>query len=450
MERRVLAAISAVVLSYGLLQTMLVPAANHVQADLHTSSQGATWAVLSAMLLSSAAVTPVLGRLADRFGQRTILLACLWIYLAGALVAAVAPSIEVLIAARVLQGVGLTLVPLSFALVKSSLTGPAVGRGLALAATLVTGSAGAGLLAGGLIADHFSWRWLFVIGAAVIVVALVLTSRDLPADEARDASPIDWSGAALLAVALTTLLLAVTQGRAWGWTSWQVLGLVGLALLSAALLVVVEERVAAPLIDLNLMRGGLLAAHLGALMLGVNQFMLYTLLPHLAQAPGSGASGLGLSATAAAALLVPGALLTIPAGRWRPARVDEPRSLLAVGLAVSSVGAGVLLVARGGPLVVTAVYVLVSLGYGIAMAALPRLVARECPPLRLGSVNAVNTVARTVGGAFGSQLAALVLSGQSRPGRSAYDLGFAVAAAAAVIGVPLVLAAGVRQSRVAV
>lgn len=454
----VLTAVSAVVVSYGLMQTMLVPTIGVLQRDLNTTTGAASWAALSAMLLASAVITPLAGRLGDRYGKRRILLWMLAVYLAGTLGAIVAPSIGVLIACRAVQGVGLTLLPLSFAVMRDALAPERVHVGIALASGLVTGTAGLGLLVGGLVVDHGSWRWLFVIGAALVITALAMTARWIPEGGERHPGRLDLPGMALMTVGLIAALLAITQGPTWGWRSPSVMGLFGAALVFLVAFGVVESRVAHPLVDPSLItERPLAAAHLGALLLGVNQFAVYVLVPKLAELPATGGPGFGLSVTGAALILLPGTLLTVPASwttPWLERRIGV-RGPLVTGLAVAAIGTTLLALAHGTVWQAVLNYAIASAGWGLAMASLPRMVNAACPQAQSGSANGVNTVARTVGGAVGGQLAAALLASNTAsltglPTSNGFSAAFLVAAgvaAAGAIAVPLPAFRSRRETR---
>lgn len=455
----VLTAVSAVVVSYGLMQTMLVPTIGVLQRDLNTTTGAASWAVLSAMLLASAVVTPLAGRLGDRYGKRRILLWMLAVYLVGTLGAIVAPSIGVLIACRAVQGVGLTLLPLSFAVMRDALAPERVHVGIALASGLVTGTAGLGLLVGGLVVDHGSWRWLFVIGAVLVTTALAMTACWIPEGGKRHPGRLDLPGLALMTAGLSTALVAITQGPTWGWRSASVMGLFGAALALLFAFAVVESRVAHPLVDPSLItERPLAAAHLGALLLGVNQFAVYVLVPKLAELPAAGGGpGFGLSVTGAALVLLPGTLLTVPAS-WITAWLERRtgvRGPLVAGLAVAAAGTTLLALAHDAVWQAVLNYAIASAGWGLAMASLPRMVNAACPPAQSGSANGVNTVARTVGGAVGGQLAAALLASNMAtttglPTSNGFSAAFFVAAAIAAAGaiaVPLPAFRSARDAR---
>ncbi|MEU6149230.1 MFS transporter [Actinosynnema sp. NPDC047251] len=390
----VLTALSLAVLSYGLMQTMLVPAIGAVQRDLDTGPAAASWAVLSAPLLAGALLTPPAGWLADRYGRKRVLLCALALHLAGTLGAISAPDIGALIACRAVQGVSLALLPLSLAVVREAVPADRVPFGVALLAGLFTGTAGAGLLLGGLLSDHASWRWLFVVGAVVVTAALAATAAFVPA---RRPAPRAPGGVRSL---LTHRPLAI--------------------------------------------------AHLGAFLLGVNQFMLYALLPRLAES--TAGHGFGATVTGAALMLLPGTLITIPVS-WSVARIGRAvgtRVPFAAGLALAAGGAALLAFVHGSLVQVGAVYLISSVGYGLAMAALPRLVDEASPPAHSGAANSVNAVARTIGGAIGGQVAAFALAAFTVPATTiptdtAYVVAFLVAAA---VLVPAVLIARLRTTPV--
>ena len=436
---RVLTAMCMVVVSYGLLQTMLVPTIGVLQRDLHTTTTAASWAVLSAMLLASAVVTPVVSRIGDRFGKRRVLLWMLAIYLAATVASIGAPDIGTLIACRAVQGVSLTLLPLTFAILREALPPRRVHTGPAVASGLVTGTAGVGLLIGGLVVDHASWRWLFAIGAIPVAAALIMTARWIPESRERHPGRLDVAGTAAITAGLLALLLAVTQVPAWGWSSARVLGLFGTAVVMLAGFVAVERRVTHPVVDLALLtKPRLSAAHLGALLLGVNQFVVYVALPKLAELP-TGNPGFGLSVTGAALVLMPGTLLTMPAS-WAAGAIADRfgvRAPLTVGLALAAVGTALLAAAHGSVWHAVLNYSIASVGWGLAMAALPRMVNAGCPPAQSGSANGLNTVARTVGGALGGQLAAAMLVSWAGV-NTGFTVAFSIAAGVAAMGVLLV------------
>ncbi|MFG6198257.1 MFS transporter [Nonomuraea sp. JJY05] len=143
-------------------------------------------------------------------------------YAVGMAGAALAQDIAQLIAARVVQGAALAVVPLSMAIPREALTR----QRLASAMGLVSGiaGAGAGLVVGGLLADRLSWRYLFVLGALPALISLGMVARCVPRGERAASGRLDVPGSLLLGLSLVAVLLALTQGPSWGWASAPVLG----------------------------------------------------------------------------------------------------------------------------------------------------------------------------------------------------------------------------------
>ncbi|MEU6477517.1 MFS transporter [Streptomyces sp. NPDC047017] len=455
---KALIALILAVLSYSLVQTMLVPTLGILQAELHTSAAGASWAVLSSTLLASAVLTPLISRLGDSHGKRRVLLITLALHLLGNLGACAAWNVGSLIAFRALQGVSLALLPLSLGLIREALPPHRVAFGLGLTSGLVGGAAGAGLLVGGLIVDHASWRWLFVAGSALVLLALAAVARYVPESRSTAPAPLDPAGAALLGLALVCLLLGLTQGPAWGWTSGRVGALAGGFVLCSAAFLWWEHRVPHPLIDPALLLGRPMAgAHVGAFLLGATQFVFYVLVPKLAELPAGLPAraarlvdyGFGASVTVAGLILIPGTLLGLPASS-AVGRVEGrlgPRAPLALGLAVSAAGGAVTALFHAREWQAVLGYAVIGTGFGFAMAALPKLIHDVAPPHAIATANGINTVARTVGGAVGSQLAAAVLAsrtitGTALPAGSGFTLAFWIATGIAAAGAVYALTGG--------
>ncbi|WP_280384824.1 MFS transporter [Nocardia wallacei] len=428
------------VLSYGLMQTMLVPAIGVLQHALHTSATGATWAVMSAPLLASAILTPLISRLGDRYGRRRMLLIVLAIYLAATLLALAAPTIGVLIAARAGQGISLAVLPLAFGSVPDILPPERVHAGLGLLSGLVGGAAGIALVCGGLIVDHACWRWLFVVGAGLITAALVLGYVSVPDGAARATGRLDIGGTVLLAGGLCGILLALTVGPTSGWLAVPTLALAAAGLVLLVIFVRLERRLRYPLIDMDLvLHRPVGIAHLAALTLGAIQFMYYVLVPKLVELP-TAAAGFGGSVTAAGLVMLPSTLVVLPAGSVAGRIITRrgPRGPLVAGLLLTAGGAALLAVAHGALWQLAACALPIGLGTGLVMTALPSQLHRVIDPGRAATANGINTVSRTVGGAVGSQLGAALVVGSVTSG---FPLAFWIATAVGIVGATLVFVA---------
>src|SRR5207248_693933 len=132
-----------------------------------------TW-LFTAFLLTSSVAAPILGKLGDQYGKERLLVVSLAVFLAGSIGAAAAPGIWTLIAARAVQGVGGAIFPLSFAIIRDEFPREKVGVAVGVVSSVFAVGGGLGLVLSGIVLDHLSWRFLFVIGSAGIAAALVL------------------------------------------------------------------------------------------------------------------------------------------------------------------------------------------------------------------------------------------------------------------------------------
>jgi len=210
--------------TFALLQSLVAPALPEIQRDLNTTPTAVAW-VLTAYLLSASVLTPIIGRLGDMFGKEHTLVASLSILGLGTLVAALANSIEVLIAGRVIQGAGGAVFPLAFGIIRDEFPRDRVARGIAFLSALLGIGGGAGIILAGPIVDALSYHWLFWIPLVMVGIAVVATLLFVPESPIKTPGRINWLGAALLSGWLVCLLIAVSEGSNWGWTSGRTLGL---------------------------------------------------------------------------------------------------------------------------------------------------------------------------------------------------------------------------------
>src|SRR5690242_17957415 len=264
---------------------MVIPALPTLQHDLHTTTTWVTW-VLTVFLLVASVATPILGKLGDQYGKEHVLVIALLIFLAGSIGAALAWNIWSLIAWRALQGAGSAVFPLSFGIIRDEFPREKVGVAIGLISAVFGIGGGLGIVLSGLIVDHLSWRWIFVVGAVNIAAAAVLVHRYVPESPIKTPSRVDFVGATLLSGGLICLLVALTEGEDWGWTSARTLGLGAVSVLFFLAWVLAELRVDEPLVDMRMMAGRqVLFTNLTALVAGFAMFGTFVLVPNFVQTP---------------------------------------------------------------------------------------------------------------------------------------------------------------------
>jgi MFS family permease len=431
-----------------LQQTVVLPLVPELPQLLGASADGASW-VVTATLISGALATPVVSRLADMFGKRSMVMLCLILMVTGSALGALSDSLSLVIAARALQGVGLALIPVGIAILQEQLPPDRVPLGVALmSATLAIGGAAGPPLAG-LALQFFDWRALFWITGGAGVLVLLAVPLVLSESRVRTGGAFDLVGALLLSGATLGVLLALSKGADWGWTSPSTLiasvgGLV-------VLLLWIPHQLSGrnPLVDLRSAASPQVSlVHLDALLLGFGMFANLLVTIQLLQLPTT--VGLGLSAFQAGLWMIPGVLvfgLVAPLSAGISRRFGAETSLAAGALIMA-----VTYVARVffGPALwqVVAGSVLVGAGVALTYAAMPTVVLRAVPATQAAAANGLNTLLRSLGTAVCSAvLAALVAVNAGAEQASSGDLRFMLWSAAAASGLAAVFAVVLLRRR---
>lgn len=212
------------------------------------------WVVL-AYLMASIALLPIVARLADLVGKHKVYFVAYALFALGSLLCALAPSIEVLVAVRTIQGIGsAALAALGLALVTDAFPAEERGRAIGVNGAVISAGIVLGPSLGGIVADLASWRWVFAGGVLVSGVGLLLAWRVVPRYEAQRGQRFDVAGAATIFTSLLSLSLALTLGQTVGFGAASVVALFAVALVAAVAFVAVERRAPSPVVDLSLFR----------------------------------------------------------------------------------------------------------------------------------------------------------------------------------------------------
>ncbi len=387
----------------------------HIAGNLSVGVDESTW-VLTSYLVSNGVVLPVSGWASTMFGRKRFYMACVALFTASSFLCGLAPNLGVLIACRVLQGMGGGgLQPSEQAILADTFAPEKRAMAFAIYGMAVVLAPAIGPTLGGYITDHVSWRWLFFINVPVGITSLVLTSRlveDPPwvRQGARRAGTIDYVGLSLIVLGLGCLQIVLDKGERDDWWSSKFITIT-MAISVAALVAAIawEWLHPHPVVELRLLRNRNFAVACSMmLMLGAVLFGSTVLLPQYLQIV------MGYTAQQAGMVLSPGGLLVIgllPLVGRLLGKMDG-RWLIAFGFLSSAAALWHMTGIYPGIAFSTAVKYRLFQSFGLAFLFIPitTLSYVGIPPDKNNQVSALTNLARNVGGAVGISLAQTLLA----------------------------------------
>ena len=443
--RLVLTVLAAATASFSMLQSLVTPVLPTIQHDLSTSASAVTW-ILTAWLLSAAVATPLLGRVGDMHGKERTLVLSLAAIAVGSLIAAVAPSLTLVLVGRVVQGLGGAAFPLSFGILRDEFPPSRLPSAVGFLSAVIAAGGGIGILLAGPIESAFGWRALFWIPLGVVSVTALLARRYVPESPVRTPGRINGLAAVLLAGWLVALLVPLSQASSWGWTSPRTVGLLVVAALALAGWIAVEVRSANPLIDMRMMRlPAVWTTNLVALLFGAQMFGIYAFLPQFVQLPRSTGYGFGETVTVAGWLLLPLLVTMSVTGvlSGRIATVVAYKAQLVVASVISVLGSASLASFHAAPWQVAVAGGALGIGFGLAYSALTSLIVHSVPAHQTGAASGMNVNIRTIGGALGTAVVSGVVTasagGDGLPTESGFTTAFWALAGLSVIAAVVAL-----------
>ncbi|OIJ93393.1 MFS transporter [Streptomyces monashensis] len=438
----VVAVLALAGITVSLMQTLVIPIVPELPTYLNASASNAAWAV-TATLLAAAVATPMAGRIGDMFGKRLMLLISLVLLVCGSVVCALSDALVPMIVGRTLQGLASAVVPLGISIMRDELPPEKLAGSTALmSASLGVGGA-LGLPAAAFLADHFDWHVLFWTSAALGVVAFALVMLLVPESTVRSGGRFDAVGSAGLAVGLVSLLLAVSKGADWGWTSGTTLGLLALAAVVLVVWGVFELRTPQPLVDLRTTaRRQVLFTNLASIAFGFSMFAMSLVLPQLLQLPAQTGYGLGRSMLTVGLVMAPQGLVMMAFAPVSAAvtKAKGPKVTLMIGAVIVAAGYGINIVLMSEVWHLILVSCVIGAGVGFAYGAMPALIMGAVPPSETAAANSLNTLMRSIGTSVASAVAGVILAqmttslgGHALPSENGFKVVMAIGAGAAVL-----------------
>ncbi|MFG2284902.1 MFS transporter [Streptomyces sp. NPDC048595] len=416
-HRQIMEALSGLLLGMFvaiLSSTIVSNALPEIIHDLDGGQSAYTW-VVTAALLSMTASTPLWGKLSDLFSKKLLVQFALVIYVAGSVVAGLSQNTGMLIACRVVQGIGVGGLSALAQIVMAAMISPRErGRYSGYLGAVFAVATVGGPLLGGVITDTdwLGWRWCFYVGVPFAVIALIVLQKTLKLPVVkREGVKVDWAGAFFITAAVSLLLVWVTlAGDKYDWMSWQTAAMVGGAVVLGAIFVFVESKAKEPIIPLRLFRNKTITlASLASLFVGIAMFagtVFFSQYFQLARGKSPTMSGvmtipmiggLFISST------VSGQIIT-KTGKWK--------AWLVSGGVLVTAGLGLLGTIRYDTEYwhIAIFMALMGLGIGMMMQNLVLATQNQVAPEDLGSASSVVTFFRSLGGAVGVSALGAVLA----------------------------------------
>ncbi|HJR38753.1 MAG TPA: MFS transporter [Nocardioidaceae bacterium] len=406
-HREVLEALSGLLLSLFvamLSSTIVATALPRIVADLDGSESGYAW-VIVASLLTTSTTTPIWGKLADLFSKKLLVQLALLVFVAGSVLAGLAPNMGFLIGARAVQGVGVGgLVALVQVVIATIVSPRERGRYSGYLGAVFAVATVSGPLIGGLIVDTpgLGWRWCFYVGIPVAAVALVVLQKTLHVPTIKREVSIDYAGAALLISGVSLLLIWVSlAGHQFDWASPATAWMVTASVLLLAGALYAEARAKEPIIPLRLFRDRTTSlATFSSVMVGVAMFAGTVFLSQYFQiSRGMSPTAAGLMSLAMVGGLLFSSITTgrliSRYGRWKP--------YIVAGAALTVVGSALLGTIDDRTSITLVGFYMALLGTGIGGMNQNLVVAvQNNTPMRdMGAASSLVSFFRTLGGSIG-------------------------------------------------
>ena len=405
----VLAVLSAALFMINLDVTIVNIALPDLMDKLSASLADAEW-VLNAYVMVFAVLLITMGRLGDMFGRRRLFIGGLALFTGASLLCGLAPSIGWLVAARTLQAVGgAAMMPATLSILNVTFHGGQRGLAMGIWGASAGAAAALGPLIGGILVSNFGWQWVFLVNLPIGIVALASALKIISESKDPDSGKkIDIPGIIAASAGLGTLVYALVEGQAFGWTSPLIIGLFALSVISLVLFIVIESKSPSPLIELSLFRNLSFTAGniLGMFMMFCLVGVIFLVVMYLQMARQFSPMHAGLLV-----LPMPLALMVVSPFAGRMADRLPMRWVMSAGMLVVAIALFILrqLGLDSAWWMIVLPMTGVGLGLGLVMAPLGTVVMSSAPVAVSGAASGVLTTMRQVGATLGISVLGAVL-----------------------------------------
>jgi MFS family permease len=457
---KVLAVLSCIATMVMYAETMLIPAIPDLIKEFHVSYSMSSW-ILTAYLISGAVMTPIAGKLSDIYGKKKILLIIMVIYAVGVSTAGFATNIYFMIFARAIQGIGMSMFPIAFGIIRDQFPREKISIGQGVITSMFASGAVIGLSVGGFIIQDYGWRATFftIIPIAIALLLIIrhfihlnqdeqkeydqgkhqqqqshVTSKDsqknidnAKSNNDKSANQIDIKGALLLAVAITSFLLVLTFIETSGSsnsttsigntydnddnnTSIPIVAFLIIGIISLLLFIIIERRSKHPLVDFRLMLNkAILPANLIIMIVGMSMFMVFQTIPILVRNPEP--IGFGENAISTGKVQLPFAIILLIFGPTSGFIISKLGSLkpIIAGTIITAIGFFSLLILHSTEFLVSINLAILSTGLSLTSVGAMNVIILSTPKQFSGISLGMSSLMRIVGASIGPALAGMFM-----------------------------------------
>ena len=389
---------------------MLTPALPKIVTEYGVTIDQASL-LISLYTVLGVAVIPIFGKLGDVYGKKRVMMHIMVIYVIAATATSFAPNFNLILASRFVQGVGLGVFALCFSLAREQFPRKLVPRAQGVISAVQLSGSALGLLGGAVVTNDFGWQGNYHIAVPIIAVLTLLiyfVVRESP--NKKPGVRLDYVGSAWLGASLIAIVLGLSEGTSWGWTSAPILGLLVLGPLAMVPLVLYERTVAEPVLDLKLLaQRNVMVANLLVISFGLVSGIAFQAFVYALELPPP--SGFGIGITEVGLYLLPLAVVILPVALGVAALIPRygVKPFLYVGSVLATIGFLLLSTYRS-PAQMEVYLVVYAFGGGMLSVSIQNLLVLSIAKSEMSLGTSLNTAFKYVGQTLGAPAAGAILS----------------------------------------
>jgi MFS family permease len=403
-------------------ETMLVPAIPDLIKDFSISYSTSSW-ILTTYLIAGAIMTPISGKLSDIYGKKKVLLIIMIIYASGVSAGGFTTNIYSMLLVRLVQGVGISMFPIAFVIIRDQFPRSKIAIGQGIITSMFAAGAVIGLVAGGHIIQNYGWQATFFSIIPIVLALLVIIKKFIHVDEVQNPNinsedktngkfrnKIDIPGAIMLAVSVTSFLLTLTFMENSTSSSYLIIGLVAIAIVSLILFIIIEKKAKAPLIDFKvLLHKSIFPANIMVMIVGLSMFMVFQTIPVLVRSPLP--LGFGEDPLTTANIQLPFALVLLifgPTSGFIISKLGSIKPIIA-GSVIGAAGFCSLFLFHSTEFLVAANLAILSTGLSLTNVGAMNIVMLATPKQSGGVSLGMSNLIRIIGSSIGPTIAGMYM-----------------------------------------